>query len=83
MNQAEILPKSAGPAGTDYQGEQIRVLGSAVIVRWSSFMLEASRPAEELEDLRDAEAARRAEREASARGETPIPWEQGRETLGL
>jgi len=38
---------------------------------------------ERLEDIADARAAEAAEAEAIAKGETPIPWEEARQQLGL
>ena len=38
---------------------------------------------ERLEDLADVKAADAAETEAAARSETPIPWEEARQQLGL
>jgi prevent-host-death family protein len=38
---------------------------------------------ERLEDLADVKAAEAAEGEAAAKGETPIPWEEARQQLGL
>jgi prevent-host-death family protein len=38
---------------------------------------------EQLEDSADAKAAEAAEAEAAAKGETPIPWEEARQQLGL
>ena len=38
---------------------------------------------EQLEDVADAKAAEAAEAEAAAKGETPIPWEEARQQLGL
>jgi hypothetical protein len=35
------------------------------------------------EDLLDVKAAEAAEAEAGAKGETPIPWDEAREQLGL
>ena len=43
--KVEILQKSAGPAGVSRHGEQIRVSGSSVIVRWPHFMLQVPKPA--------------------------------------
>ena len=42
----EVRLKSAGPAGTDRRAEEVRVLGSSVIVRWPNFMLPTPKPAE-------------------------------------
>ena len=38
---------------------------------------------EQLEDHADVKAAEAAEGEAAAKGETPIPWEEARQQLGL
>jgi len=38
---------------------------------------------ERAEDLLDVKAAEAAEAEAAAKGETPIPWEEARQQLGL
>lgn len=38
---------------------------------------------ERLEDIADVRAAEAAEAEAAARGETPVPWEEARQQLGL
>lgn len=38
---------------------------------------------EQLEDLADVKAAEAAEAEAAAKGETPVPWEEARQQLGL
>ena len=38
---------------------------------------------EQLEDLADVKAAEAAEAETLAKGETPIPWEEARQQLGL
>jgi len=38
---------------------------------------------EQMEDLVDVKAAEAAESEAAAKGETPIPWEEARQQLGL
>jgi prevent-host-death family protein len=38
---------------------------------------------EQLEDSADIKAAEAAEAEAIATGETPIPWEEARQQLGL
>ncbi len=38
---------------------------------------------ERLEDMADVKAAETAEAEAVANGETPIPWEEARQNLGL
>jgi len=38
---------------------------------------------EELEDRQDVEAALAAEKEAVAKGETPIPWKKARDMLDL
>ena len=38
---------------------------------------------EELEDRADVKAAEAAEAEAAAKGETPIPWDEARQQLGL
>ena len=38
---------------------------------------------EQLEDRADVKAAEAAEVEAAATGETPIPWEEARQQLGL
>jgi prevent-host-death family protein len=38
---------------------------------------------EQMEDLADVKAAETAESDAAAKGETPIPWEEARQQLGL
>jgi predicted DNA-binding antitoxin AbrB/MazE fold protein len=38
---------------------------------------------EQAEDIADVKAAEAAEVEAAAKGETPIPWEEARQQLGL
>jgi prevent-host-death family protein len=38
---------------------------------------------ERLEDLADLKVAEAAEAEAAAKGETPIPWDEARQRLGL
>ena len=38
---------------------------------------------ERLEDLADVKAAEAAEADAATKGETPIPWEEARQQLGL
>ena len=47
MNRIQITLKFAGPAGVHREDEeQVKVFGSAVLVRWPDFMLAQPKPAQ-------------------------------------
>lgn len=79
MSTTEILSQSVKPAGIATDADHVRVWKAGVSVRWRTFMLATPRPAEDLEDRADLDAARAALAESGPR----VPYEDVRRELGL
>jgi hypothetical protein len=71
-----IALKSAGAPGVNFLGDQVTTGRSYLSVRWTAFMLERSRPADEAQDVQAGLAA-------LAESDERIPYKDIRKTLGI